>query len=943
MDIEGPLSSEMDPRSSTGDGPPRMRGVARKLSVDEPAQCPQAPLPPLTHTLHHKETSVLSLAADERWIFSGSQGMSIYVWDRDTFQVDRLLEGHTGSVLSLELSAERKWLFSSSGERSSRPFIAKPVIELSFAGDSTIRIWSTESLTPIFVLTPFDDFNSGDIFSLAYAPSVNTLFFGCQNTSLQWFDFSTHKNLQDLENSMSPNCQASRKPHKFFDSQPQPAGRPTPSKPSPLITPPSSATNLPRTSSPCQFDGSDSSSEVAQINDLEPKALAVPPENRIPSAHHGYVYCTALVRDFDSSSTSAPERNGATTVQLVTGSGDEDVKLWSYTARSNGTTNMKHLHTFHSNVGAVLSILSSQGNIFAGCQDGHVKIWDLETKTLVRTIIAHECVDILSLSILDMELYVCSANGCIQRYSSSFELTGCWKAHAGAALSSVIIPSSKASKLGVAAQSDSLDLITGASDNKLKVWAVQRPPKRVPGHLRMAPNEDKTPRSSPMVVHGYDVDEIAPNDTVIHPLSQFISFPSVSNHPGHAEDCRQAAIWLKKCFTQLGAESQLLYGVEGMNPVVLGNFRGTESKTRKPRILFYGHYDVIASGSVSAWDTDPFSLTGLNGYLYGRGVSDNKGPILAVACAASEMLARRALDIDLIMLIEGEEEAGSTGFAEAVAKHKDLIGHIDGILVSNSYWIDDARPCITYGLRGVVHAMIDVIGKGPDVHSGVDGGAATEPMMDMVKLLARLSEGSRIAIPGFYDNVRPRSKEEDCIFKVLADITGRTPESFSTRWTEPSLSVHSINDSGLGNSTVIPGRVRAKISLRIVPDQDPPTIINSLEACIKSIFADLQSPNSLGVHIDRTADWWIGNLDHPLFQAMDRAIEEEWGIKPLRIREGGSIPSVPWLEKAFSCPAVHLPMGQSSDHAHLRNERISLNNLRKGKAVISRFLEHISL
>jgi len=262
--------------------------------------------------------------------------------------------------------------------------------------------------------------------------------------------------------------------------------------------------------------------------------------------------------------------------------------------------------------------------------------------------------------------------------------------------------------------------------------------------------------------------------------------------------------------------------------------------------------------------------------------------------------------------------------------------------VSNSYWIDDTRPCITYGLRGVVHATIDIIGEGPDVHSGVDGGASVEPMADMVKLLAKLSDGSRIAVPGFYDHVRATSEEEDGIFKLLAEITGRTPQSFSARWREPTLSVHSISDSGLGNSTVIPGRIRAKFSVRIVPDQDPPTIVASLEAHLHSAFAELQSPNSLKIRIDRAADWWIGNLEHPWFKALENSIQDEWGVKPLRIREGGSIPSVPWLEKEFQCPALHLPMGQSTDQAHLRNERISLNNLRKGKAVVSRFLERVA-
>jgi len=273
-------------------------------------------------------------------------------------------------------------------------------------------------------------------------------------------------------------------------------------------------------------------------------------------------------------------------------------------------------------------------------------------------------VDILCVSIVGTELYVGSANGGLQRYSCSFDCTGCWKGHSGATLSSIITSSRKANETD---PDDHMDLITGASDSNIKVWAIKRPQKRAAGQLGMAPRGHTTRRSSGRFD---DDDEIQQNDTVVRALSQFVSFPSISNHHSHKEDCRQAAIWLKKCLTQFGAESQLLYGVEGKNPVVFGSFRGTEGRAQKPRILFYGHYDVIAPGPRSAWDNDPWTLTGLNGYLYGRGVSDNKGPTLVVASAASELLERRALDVDLVMLIEGEEEAGSSGFIEAVQKHK---------------------------------------------------------------------------------------------------------------------------------------------------------------------------------------------------------------------------------------------------------------------------------
>jgi di- and tripeptidase len=156
------------------------------------------------------------------------------------------------------------------------------------------------------------------------------------------------------------------------------------------------------------------------------------------------------------------------------------------------------------------------------------------------------------------------------------------------------------------------------------------------------------------------------------------------------------------------------------------------------------------------------------------------------------------------------------------------------------------------------------------------------------------------------------------------------------------LTIHNVEISGPRNSTVIPGRVDAQISLRIVPDQSLETIVKSLRDYLNKSFASLQSSNSLEINVKHTADWWLGNLDDHWFQALEGAVQEEWGTEPLRIREGGSIPSVPYLEKEFGCHALHLPMGQSSDQAHLPDERISLVNLEKGKAVIERFLRSVA-
>ncbi|KAF9013391.1 hypothetical protein BDQ17DRAFT_1386947 [Cyathus striatus] len=772
----------------------RPASLSRDLQSDHSA-------PLLIHSLHETRSSVLSLAASENYIFSGTQNHVISVRTQVLCHARQLT---CNGLLALEYAKEKEWLFSSSG------------------------IWSTVSLEPLYVIDPYLETGAGDLFSIVWSPSLQTIFIGCQNTSLQCY--------------------------------PQ-TGRGSPDS-----------------------DGS----SVAPV----PQAfLTIPPSNVIDPAHWGYVYCMVLLTGSNDA------------IQLATGSGTRPLRfLWDCT--SNG---LKFNHEFTCNHGAILAIVARGETLYAGCQDGYVKVLDLETKTLVRTIIIQEGVDILAMSLMGSDLYTCSANGWVKRWSSSFDCTASWNAHDGIVLSSIVTKRN--------GPQGGYCIVTGANDDHVKVWEIN-PPK-----VTMDEGNDGVTSL-----------------TMTYALSKFVSIPSVSCNASNREDCRQAAIWLKKCLGQLGAHTAMLPTGEGNNPIVLATFEGTHRSQPKPRILFYGHYDVIAAPP-KGWTSHPFTLTGRNGYLYGRGVTDDKGPIMAVACAAAELLSRRALEVDLVFLIEGEEECGSTGFGETVRKHKDLIGDIDAILVSNSTWIAEDRPCITYGLRGVVHCAIEISSGLPDLHSGVEGGGTTEPMSDMIKILSTLTGGQRrVQIPAFYDHVRPQTEEEKELYKLLSEVTHTPASSLASRWREPSLTIHSLEVSGPKNATVIPGTVKAQVSIRIVPDQDLDTIVKSLCDHLKYSFKAFQSPNTLRVNVEHTADWWLGQLDGPWFQGLESAVQEEWGIEPLRIREGGSIPSIPYLEKEFGCHALHLPMGQSSDQAHLPDERISLVNLHKGKAVAERFL-----
>ena len=510
-------------------------------------------------------------------------------------------------------------------------------------------------------------------------------------------------------------------------------------------------------------------------------------------------------------------------------------------------------------------------------------------------------------------------------------------------------------------------------------------------------------------------------DLMVESLSQFVSFRTVSSLPKYRADCRRGASYLRSVFHNFGAVTEMINTSE-YNPIVFAKFRGNPATAAsRKKILFYGHYDVIpAENEHRKWKHDPFALTGEGGYLYGRGASDNKGPIMAAIYAAHELANEQSLDSDIIFLIEGEEESGSRGFEKAVQSRKDLIGDVDWILLANSYWLDDHVPCLTYGLRGVIHATVQIESKHPDLHSGVDGSALLdEPLKDLVMLLSRLTaRHGKVQIPGFYDPILPLTDDEKELYTEITRTLLRSnpdlgdaeelAQSLMRRWREASLTIHRFQTSGPDNSTIIPRLAKAALSIRLVPNQEAGNVAESLKSFLQSEFEELDSKNQLRVTIDHQAEPWLGDFNNEIFQTLERAIMSVWGPtlgqrresistvkspdyfsplsqanaelptpatkdkpapatsntlanssdpalsgpvlssgtstpdnargegvsrKPLYIREGGSIPSIRFLEKEFNAPAAHLPCGQASDSAHLDNERLRLVNLYNSKKI----------
>jgi di- and tripeptidase len=432
-----------------------------------------------------------------------------------------------------------------------------------------------------------------------------------------------------------------------------------------------------------------------------------------------------------------------------------------------------------------------------------------------------------------------------------------------------------------------------------------------------------------------------------------------------------------------------------VNPVVFATFRGNAKVKDRKRILFYGHYDVVqAENDRQGWKSDPFTMAGIDEYLYGRGTSDNKGPLLAAIYAVADLIADKTLDGDVVFLIEGEEECGSRGFDGIIRKHKQKIGNVDWVLLANSYWLDDEVPCLTYGLRGVIHATVEITSDNPDLHSGVDGSSrGDESMKDLLVVLNSLvGLHGKVKLPGFYDNVLPLTDDEaDHYERITSTLLRRNPKlgdqdklskQLQQKWREASLTVHSIETSGPSNATIIPKLAKASISLRLVPQQESGAVANDLVAYLDQQFAALGSSNRLSVTIDHTADPWLGDIKNEIYRTLEEGIIHAWPEKfgqppagggagtkmttkkasgrpgllnrtsssssflsasssassatidrPLYIREGGSIPAIRFLEKEFGAPAAHFPCGQASDHAHLYNERLRLVNLYKSREV----------
>ena len=428
-------------------------------------------------------------------------------------------------------------------------------------------------------------------------------------------------------------------------------------------------------------------------------------------------------------------------------------------------------------------------------------------------------------------------------------------------------------------------------------------------------------------------------------LTGFLRIPSISSQPEHDGDVRTAADHLADLYTHIGLENAQVLDTAG-HPVVYAEWLHA---LNKPTVLVYGHYDVQPVDPLDLWTSPPFDPVQQDGVLVGRGTSDDKGQLAIHWQAVRAWLeATGALPVNLKMIAEGEEEIGSAHFEAFVESHRDLL-RADACVVSDTSMAARDVPAITYALRGLLYFELRVQTANSDLHSGLYGGIAPNPAQALSEIIAKLKDSDgRVLVPGFYDGVRPLTAEErrqfarvpfdEAAFKrtyaveAMAGEPGFTPNERT--WGRPSLEVNGIwgGYQGPGSKTIIPAWAAAKISCRLVPDQNPRRVARALRAYIEAIRPRYARATLTAV--ERRGGPWITPVDHPLIQAGKRALQKVYGTEPVFVRSGGSIGAVEAINRHLDAPCLLVGFVLPDSRAHAPNENLDLASYEKGRRAV---------
>ncbi|MHB0869528.1 MAG: dipeptidase [Chloroflexota bacterium] len=419
-------------------------------------------------------------------------------------------------------------------------------------------------------------------------------------------------------------------------------------------------------------------------------------------------------------------------------------------------------------------------------------------------------------------------------------------------------------------------------------------------------------------------------------LKQFLRIPSISALPEHREDMARCAGYAVDQMRSIGMQRAEVLPTGGA-PVAYGEWLGAPGR---PTVLVYGHYDVQPVDPVDLWSSPPFDPQVRGNELYARGSADDKGQIfLHWKAIEAHMRANGRLPVNLKFLIEGEEEIGSEQLEGFLKANRELL-KADVVVVSDTGWFDRGVPSICYGLRGLAYLQVNLRAAGSDLHSGSFGGAVANPIQLLAEIIAGLKDShGRITVPGFYDRVRPLTPEERRQFASLpfdeekfrretgaVALWGEEGYTVLERiWARPTLEVNGIwgGFTGEGSKTVLPARASAKLSCRLVPDQDPEEIFRLVSVRIRELCPPTVEMDIVPMHAGM---WAVTPLDHPAVQAAARAMERAFQKKPAFIRSGGSIPIVASFGEVLGIPTVLMGFALPDDHAHAPDERLDLGN-----------------
>ncbi|TMD22944.1 MAG: dipeptidase [Chloroflexi bacterium] len=436
-------------------------------------------------------------------------------------------------------------------------------------------------------------------------------------------------------------------------------------------------------------------------------------------------------------------------------------------------------------------------------------------------------------------------------------------------------------------------------------------------------------------------------------LEDFLRIPSISSQPEHADDVRRAAGHLAEQYERVGLENAQVIETGG-HPVVYADWLKAPDK---PTVLLYGHYDVQPVDPLDLWKSPPFEPIQQDGQLLGRGASDDKGQIALHWQAIQAWLKTTGeLPLNLKVIAEGEEEIASPHF-EAFAEANAERLRTSYCVVSDTSMVAKGFPAITYALRGLVYFELRVEAASTDMHSGLLGGVAPNPAQALAEILVRLKDpAGHVLVPGFYDGVRPLSEEErrqfarvpfdEAALKKTYGLTALHGEPGFTpterNWARPTLEVNGIwgGYQGPGAKTIIPAWAAAKISCRLVPDQDPKAVAQALRE-----YLDDVAPKTVRVSLAELSghgDPWITPIDHPLIQAARSALHRVYGKEPAMIRSGGSIGAVEVMARRLSAPCLLVGFVLPDSLAHAPNERLDLDSFYLGRQAALRLWEEVA-